>query len=163
MAVLVISFAATTLDTATRIQRFIVAELGQATGARPLENPFVGTALAVLPAMALAFGETTDASGATREVGWVLWPIFGASNQLLAALTLLVLALYFAIRKRPVWPLVVPMVLVTVVAVLALIGKLRQFVAQGDALLATVAGGLLALAIWMLVEAALAIRARRHA
>ena len=71
--------------------------------------------------------------------------------------------MWVAIRKRPVWPLVVPMVLVTVVAVLALIGKLRQFVAQGDALLATVAGGLLALAIWMLVEAALAIRARRHA
>ncbi|MBT8469561.1 MAG: hypothetical protein HKN10_13050 [Myxococcales bacterium] len=34
----------------------------------------------------------------------MLWPIFGASNQLLAALTLMTLSLYFLARKRPLWP-----------------------------------------------------------
>jgi len=163
MAVLVISFAATTLDTATRIQRFILAELGEATKLRALTNPYVATLLAVLPAAALAFAETTDASGQAKAVGWVLWPIFGASNQMLAALTLMVLALYFALRKKPVLPLLIPMVGITVVAVLALVSKLRQFLASRDWLLATLALVLLALVAWMLVEGMLAVRRARSA
>lgn len=161
MAVLVISFAATTLDTATRIQRFILAEIGQATKVRMLENPYIATVLAVVPAVALAFAETTDASGATKEVGWVLWPIFGASNQMLAALTLMVLSLYFWARKKPVWPLVVPMVLVTIVAIIAMATKLRDFLAQGNHLLAGISAALLALILWMLVEGAMMMRRTR--
>ncbi|MCA9532414.1 MAG: carbon starvation protein A [Myxococcales bacterium] len=153
MAVLVISFAATTLDTATRIQRFIFAELGSALSFRPFENAYVGTALAVLPAMALAFAETTDpATGQSRAVGWVLWPIFGASNQLLAALTLMVIALYVHRRGRPAWPLLVPMLLVIVIATLALVGDIATFFAQGNALLAGIASGLLVLLAGMLFE-----------
>ncbi|MBL4709546.1 MAG: hypothetical protein JKY48_14015, partial [Flavobacteriales bacterium] len=34
-----------------------------------------------------------------------LWPIFGASNQMLAALTLMILTLYFWQRKKPILPL----------------------------------------------------------
>ncbi|MEM9074803.1 MAG: carbon starvation protein A, partial [Myxococcota bacterium] len=162
MAVLVISFAATTLDTATRIQRLIVAELGAAIRVPVLQRPVVGTLLAVLPAAALAFGETTDASGATRQVGWVLWPIFGASNQMLASLTLMVLALYFAVRRKPILPLVIPMVLVTFVAIIALIDKLRRFLADEDWLLASFSAGLLALTCWMIAEGFLAARRARQ-
>ncbi|MCA9574991.1 MAG: carbon starvation protein A [Polyangiales bacterium] len=159
MAVLVISFAATTLDTATRIQRFIFAELGTALSLRPLENAYVGTALAVLPAMALAFAETTDpVSGQSRALGWVLWPIFGASNQLLAALTLMVVALYVHRRGRPTWPLSIPMALVTVIASLALMGDIATFFAQGNTVLAVVALGLLVLLGAMLVLGARAAR-----
>ncbi|GAB5548160.1 MAG: carbon starvation protein A [Sandaracinaceae bacterium] len=164
MAVLVISFAATTLDTATRIQRLILGELGAALKLRPLENPYIATALAVLPAAALAFVDVTDpGSGQTRQAGWVLWPIFGASNQLLAALTLMVLALYFAARKRPVLPLVIPMIFVTAVALLALVAKLRDFLAQGNAPLAGLAILMLALAVWMLFEGLAALRRARAA
>lgn len=163
MAVLVISFAATTLDTATRIQRLILGELGSATKLEPLKNPYLGTALAVLPAMALAFVDVTDPStGATREAGWVLWPIFGASNQLLAALTLMVLALYFASRKKPVLPLLVPMLFTTTVALLALVAKLRQFLEQSNWPLTVVAVLMLALTVWMLVEGAQAVRRLRR-
>ncbi|MEC7519965.1 MAG: carbon starvation protein A [Myxococcota bacterium] len=162
MAVLVISFAATTLDTATRIQRFILAELGGALKLKPLENPYVATALAVLPAAALAFVDVTDpASGEVRQAGWVLWPIFGASNQLLAALTLMVLALYFAARQRPVLPLVIPMIFVTVVALLALVGKLQDFVAHGNWPLAALAAAMLGLTVWMLLEAFAALKRKR--
>lgn len=157
MAVLVISFAATTLDTAARIQRFIVAELGQAVGVKALTKPTLATAIALLPAVFLAFGQTTDPSGQTRELGWVLWPLFGASNQLLAALALVVMALYFAVRRKPVLPLVIPMVLVTVASVLALLEKLRQFVGQEAWGLAAFAASLLALTFWMLVEAGRAV------
>lgn len=159
MAVLVISFAATTLDTATRIQRLIVGEIGDALSIKPLTNPAVGTLIAVIPAAALAFVQVTDPStGQTREAGWVLWPIFGASNQLLAALTLMVLALYFAVRKKPVMPLVIPMIFVTAVALVAIVAKLVEFLAAGNWPLTAVTAVMLALALWMLLEGALAVR-----
>ena len=96
MAVFVISFAATTLDTATRIQRFILCEFGKATNVKFLVNKYIATLIAIIPALFLAFWNVQDpTSGASKQAGWVLWPIFGASNQMLAALTLMVLTLYF--------------------------------------------------------------------
>ena len=161
MAVLVIAFAATSLDTATRIQRFILAELGSALRIKPLTNPYIATAFAVAPAMFLALAETPDpATGQAKAVGWVLWPIFGASNQLLAALTLMTLSLYFANKKRPVLPLVIPMVLVTFVAGLALVSKLKEFIVQGNAPLVTLSVLMLVLLVWMLVEGLLAFTKR---
>lgn len=153
MAVLVIAFAATSLDTGVRIQRLILAELGAATHMKLLTNKYIATLGAILPAMYLAFAETPDpTTGEARAVGWVLWPIFGASNQLLAALTLMTLALYFFAKKRNVWPLVVPMLLVMVVAGLALFSNLQDFIAEGNTPLAALASLLLVLLLWMLVE-----------
>jgi carbon starvation protein len=164
MAVLVIAFAATSLDTATRIQRFILGELGEALRIKPLTNPYIATVLAVVPAMYLALAETPDpATGQAKAVGWVLWPIFGASNQLLAALTLMTLSLYFFARRRPVWPLVIPMLLVMPVAGLALITKLQQFLAEGNAPLAALASLLLVLLLWMIVEGLIAVQRLRRA
>ena len=164
MAVLVISFAATTLDTATRIQRFIVAELGEATGARLLQNRYVATTLAVLPALWLSFAQTTDpGSGHTRELGWILWPIFGASNQMLAGLTLMVLVLYFRKRGRAVLTLAIPMVFIMIVTVLALVSGAQRFAEAGNTPLATLAAVLLGLVGWMIVEGALALRRLRRA
>ncbi|MCB9591187.1 MAG: carbon starvation protein A [Sandaracinaceae bacterium] len=162
MAVLVISFAATTLDTATRIQRLIVAEIGDALSVKPLTNPLVGTAIAVIPAVLLAYVDVTDpATGEAREAGWVLWPIFGASNQLLAALTLMVLALYFASKKRPVWALVIPQLFVTAVALAAIVAKLQDFLAAQSWPLVSIAALMLAMTLWMLVEGGLAVRRLR--
>ena len=101
MAVLVISFAATTLDTATRIQRFVLSELGSAVNIKLLTNRYIATAVAVLPALALTLWNVTDPStGAAKQAGWVLWPMFGASNQMLAGLTLMVVTLYFGQLKK---------------------------------------------------------------
>jgi len=159
MAVLVIAFAATSLDTAARIQRFILSEIGTVIRFKPLTNPYIATIIAVVPAMYLAIAETPDPStGQAKAVGWVLWPIFGASNQLLAALTLMTLALYFFARKRPVWPLVIPMALVMPVAGLALLTKLQEFLAEGNAPLAALASLLLVLMLWMILEGVIALR-----
>ena len=164
MAVLVISFAATTLDTATRIQRLIVGEIGDALSIEPLKNKYVGTLIAVIPAAALAYVDVPDpATGQAREAGWVLWPIFGASNQLLAALTLMVLALYFASKKRPVLPLVIPMLFVTGVALVAIVTKLQAFMAAENWPLTAVTVLMLALAVWMLFEGMVAFRRARIA
>lgn len=159
MAVLVIAFAATSLDTGVRIQRFILAELGAAMRIKPLTNKYVATLGAILPAMYLAFAETPDpTTGQAKAVGWVLWPIFGASNQLLACLTLMTLALYFLARKRNVWPLVIPMLLVMSVAGIALFTNLQDFIAQGNAPLAGLASMMLVLLLWMIVEGTMTAR-----
>ncbi len=152
MAVLVISFAATTLDTATRIQRFVLSELGSAVKIKPLENRYFATLVAVLPALALTLWNITDPStGAAKQAGWVLWPIFGASNQMLAGLTLMVITLYFWKRKRPVLPVLIPMIFVMTATLVSLVLKTIDF-ASSNRLLFGLNLFLIVLIAWMIYE-----------
>jgi len=154
MAVLVISFAATTLDTATRIERFLFTELGAALKIKLLTNPYVATACAIGPAILLAFLSVADPAnpGQTTSAAWVLWPIFGASNQMLAALTLMVLSLYFWRRGRPVLPLVLPMVFIMGITFAAMVLNMATFYQQENWLLLGLTAVLLSLILWMLLE-----------
>ncbi|PRP90154.1 Carbon starvation protein A [Enhygromyxa salina] len=152
MAVLVISFASTTLDTATRIERFIIAEIGDALKVKALQNPYVATMIAVLPAIVLATMRVADGDGGVREAAWALWPVFGASNQMIASLTLLVLALYFWQRRRPVLPLVIPMVFVMGVTMFSLVLHLLAFWAEENWLLLGLTVVLSSLILWMSAE-----------
>jgi len=152
MAVLVISFAATTLDTATRIQRFILKEFGLAMKIKPLTNRYVATVIAIVPAILLAFWNVSDpGSGATRQAGWVLWPIFGASNQMLAALTLMVLSLYYWQKKKPILPLLIPMVFIMVVTFTVLVSNAINFYGHNGILFGLTIL-LMGLIIWMVFE-----------
>ena len=152
MAVLVISFAATTLDTATRIQRFILKEFGLAMKIKPLTNRYVATVIAIVPAILLAFWNVSDlGSGATSQAGWVLWPIFGASNQMLAALTLMVLTLYYWQRKKPILPLLIPMVFIMVVTFTVLVSNAINFYGHNGILFGLTIL-LMGLIIWMVFE-----------
>ena len=54
MAVLVASFAATTLDTATRLQRYVIHELALTANIKPLQNRYIATAFALVFAAAVA-------------------------------------------------------------------------------------------------------------
>jgi carbon starvation protein len=153
MAVLVISFAATTLDTATRIQRFIVTELSSAVGVGLFQNRYLATVVAVIPAIALAFVRVPNPAGeGTTEAAYVLWPIFGASNQMMAALTMMVLALYFWMRKRPVLPLVLPMLFVMVITLVSLFMQISNFLDQSNWFMVGFTSILLALVLWMVCE-----------
>jgi len=96
IGVFVASFAGTTLDTATRLQRYVIGELAQDLRLKPLSNRWVATTLAVATAGALAFSTGASGTGAMK-----LWPMFGAVNQLLAALALLVVTVY--LRRRHAW------------------------------------------------------------
>ena len=74
MAVLVASFAATTLDTATRLQRYVIHELAQTANIKPLMNRYVATAFALVLAAAVALllqGPSGPGSG-----GLTLWAPF---------------------------------------------------------------------------------------
>ncbi len=159
MAVLVVSFAATTLDSATRIQRFIIAELARSLRIWPLTNRYLATLLAVLPAMALVFISVSDPStGRQTQVGWVLWPLFGASNQMLAAITLMVLAVYFWKRGRPVKALVLPMLFVMIITIWSILLSMGGFLQQENWLLLGLNGLLLTLILWMMLEGLIYVR-----
>lgn len=157
IAVLVIAFAATTLDTATRIQRFIISELGQAIKVKILTNRYIATLLAVVPSVFLAFSSATDpTSGQVKQAGWILWPIFGASNQMLAALTLMILTIYFWRRKKKIMPLMIPMLFIMLVTLSALGLNLASFYATNP-LLFVLGIILLVLILWMISEGLMAV------
>ncbi|MEC9377015.1 MAG: carbon starvation protein A [Candidatus Neomarinimicrobiota bacterium] len=161
MAVLVISFAATTLDTATRIQRFILMEIGDSIKIEPLKNRYVATLFAIVPALGLTLWNVADPStGKIMQAGWVLWPIFGASNQMLAALTLMILCIYFWKRNKPVLPLIIPFIFLTVTTLISLAVKAQSFV-ETNRLLLVIDGILSALILWMLYEGWKVYRAGR--
>ena len=162
MAVLVISFAATTLDTATRIQRFILMEIGDSIKIEPLKNRYVATLFAIVPALGLTLWNVADPStGKIMQAGWVLWPIFGASNQMLAALTLMILCIYFWKRNKPVLPLIIPFIFLTVTTLISLAIKAQSFV-ETNRLLLVIDGILSALILWMLYEGWKVYRAGRQ-
>ena len=161
MAVLVIAFAATTLDTATRIQRFIITELGIVLRVKSLTNRYVATIAAILPAILLVFVNVSlPSSNEAKQVAWVLWPIFGASNQMLAALTLMVLTLYFWQKNKPVLALFIPMILVMLVTIVTLILKAREFYNQ-NTILFVIDLFLIGLVIWMIVEGIIVFQKKR--
>ncbi|MEM8677929.1 MAG: carbon starvation protein A [Planctomycetota bacterium] len=110
IAVLVACFAATTLDTATRLQRYVIQELAANFRLKPFENKYLATLLAVGLGLAVAMMRASpDKPPGTG--GLILWPLFGATNQLLAGLALLVLVFYLRRRGKPALFAAIPMVL----------------------------------------------------
>lgn len=151
-AVLVISFAATTLDTATRVQRFILTEVGMSLNNRLLKNRCFSTFIAVIPALFLTLWNVTDPiTGLKIKAGWALWPIFGASNQMLAALTLMMMSIYFWKKKNPIKSLVIPFIFITATTLISLISNVVLFV-NNNMLLFTIEIIFIILTTWMLYE-----------
>ena len=93
----------------------------------------------------------------------VLWPIFGASNQMLAALTFMILTLYFWQRKKPVLPILIPMFFIMVITFTSLIMKAQSFHAQGNFLLLCINLIMLGLIIWMIIEGILIVQKKLKA
>ena len=100
----------------------------------------------------MAFWNIEDpSSGQSKQAGWVLWPIFGASNQMLAALTLMVLTLYFWEKRKPVLPLLVPLIILLVITFSALfINAISFYKVNNTLFILTIL--LILLIIWMLFE-----------
>jgi carbon starvation protein len=99
------TFVYDTLDVCTRLGRYIIQEL---TGWHDARGRWLGTALtAGVPAI-FVMSRMQDASGNAIPVWKVYWELFGASNQLLAALTLLGITVWLWRTRRAawVWPVV---------------------------------------------------------
>lgn len=167
MGVLVASFAATTLDTATRLQRYVVQELSGAISEaapiagpvlKPFRNAYGATLFAVVTAFALALLSKpgTPWSWSTAGTGGlILWPLFGATNQLLGGLAFLVIAFWLWRRGKPVWFVVLPAVFMLLMPVWAMIVQIPGWIAAKNWLVVGIAIGTILLEIWLLIEAAL--------
>jgi len=175
MGVLVASFAGTTLDTACRLQRYVVQELASTIGGKVGEKnknqPMVPFALlqnkhgATIFAIVIATGMAAIPPGGADwswtnagKGGLILWPLFGATNQLLAGLSFLVITFYLWRRGRTVWFLVIPMIFMLIMPIWAMTYQL--FFAPGwliaekpNMLLGSIGLATIGLEIWMIIEA----------
>ena len=211
MGVLVASFAGTTLDTACRLQRYVIQELaGTLCGEtsadsqkgfslnplRWLTNKHGATIFAVLLALLIAslpretpevslkdamsgeipaqyIANTSDlpataVSGGLAGAAWwfeefagkggmLLWPLFGATNQLLAGLAFLVIAFYLWRRNISVWFILIPMVFMLIIPAWAMLTDLPKWINSEDPnwVIIVIGSSTLALELWMLIEACL--------
>ena len=129
------AFALTSLDTATRIGRYLVQELAQGAQkqngfTKAVSNMYVATILTIVISVVLLI------AGYAK-----IWPIFGSANQLLAALALLAITAWMLRKGQKAWETIVPVVFmfaVTFTAIVMLVVQhAKAFVA---ALSAPVAG-----------------------
>ncbi|WP_299300832.1 carbon starvation protein A [uncultured Brachybacterium sp.] len=154
LATMAVLFAATTMDTGVRLQRFVVQEIGQIVGVK------LGTLVATLIVLAVCLGLAFSA-GADGAGGMIIWPLFGTTNQILAGLTLAILAVMLMRKRRPVLPIMIPLLFVLFVSVYAAIIQLGTFYREGNWLLLIMDVIIVVAAVWVIVESAIALK-RAH-
>lgn len=152
ISVIVVSYALTSLDSATRLLRYNIEEMGEGFGLSWLRNRYLASTVAVA---AIAFFAFYRIEG--RPAGLALWALFGTTNQLLAGLTLLAITLYLYRRRWAWWVTGVPMVGLLAATVLAMVENIADFIGRREWPLTVVGLILLGLAVWLVVEALLAL------
>ena len=166
MGVFVASFAATTLDTACRLQRYVVQELAstfvprQTVGSAQLRfnplkwltNKHGATIFAIVVAGTLAYMPGKP-DGVPGTGGLLLWPLFGATNQLLAGLAFLVITFWLWRRALPVWFIVIPTLFMLILPGIAMSMNVVTFVKDSQWLLAALGLATIALQLWIIFEA----------
>jgi len=136
------AFALTSLDTATRIGRYMFQEMTtRANGTKsPLNNMYIATAITVgLSALLLSYGYKK------------IWPIFGSANQLLAGLSLLAVSAWLAKSGKKNFMTVIPMIFMFAVTLTALVLVAISNLAGGSLIIGILAVILFVLAIILIV------------
>ena len=136
-------FIMTTLDTSVRLARFLTNEMVGDKLPAKLQNKYFYTVVAIIPAFLLGI---TDS--------WAsVWPLFGAANQLVAALVFIILTAYLYSKNKPIrytlWATVF-MLAMTIFALCWMIWK--YFVTAPNYFLGSVAVVLVVLAVLMIIE-----------
>ncbi|MDD4538621.1 MAG: carbon starvation protein A [Lentisphaeria bacterium] len=157
------AFMLTTLDTATRLTRFVWQELlmpRAVVATAPTSNEpaalgglrgFLSSRWTATLIVVILAGYLGMSGGGLR-----IWPVFGASNQLLAALTLLAVTLWLIRSKRPVLFAMLPMFFMTIISIWALVCLIMDNWQKSWSLVA-VSIILLVLALLLLVLSAKAV------
>ena len=145
------TFVLTTLDSAVRITRFIVQE---SVGQRIVvfKNKYICTVLVVFFSYLIG---STD--------GWQkIWPIFGATNQLIAAVALFVIATWLMVMGKPTKFVLYPAIFMIVTTIGALVWQSYRFYSQPEPniFLGTAAVFLIILALFVGYEGMATLRGR---
>ena len=124
-AMLAIStFLLTTLDTCTRLTRFLIEEL---FSWRNEASRYLGTAFALALPCLLVFQQFPGADGTLQPAWKAIWPLFGATNQLLAALALLTFVVFLKASKVGYGFALLPAVVMIVMPMTALALMVQKF------------------------------------
>jgi carbon starvation protein len=153
-ALAISTFLLTTLDTSTRLGRFLFHEF---FGIRDVRARFLSTLATLAIPTLFVFVSFHDAQGNLVPAWKAIWPVFGAANQLLAALTFLVIAVWLKRVGHGGWFVIIPMIFMFAVTLASLV----MLVAGGGQNL-LVEGISIALVVLALVMIALSLRALRH-
>jgi carbon starvation protein len=150
------TFLLTTLDTGTRLCRYVVIELFSLKGRRAAAAATAGSL-----AIPLLLGLSTfhDPAGNVVPAWKIIWPVFGATNQLLGGLALMVISVWLRRRGKSAWPTALPMYFMLVATLLALVQLVFQ---HGASIIGAIAAFLLLLAVVLLAEAARVTRRSRQ-
>lgn len=153
LATMAVLFAATTMDTGMRLLRFVVQEIGDAMHIKIKKFP--ATLVVVVVGLGLTFSQGFAGDGGLR-----IWPLFGTTNQLMAALTLSILAVMLIRKRRNALPALLPLIFVFVMSFWAAIEQLASFAdpAEPDWLLFVLDVIIIVASIWVAVEAFIAMR-----
>ncbi|WLP93328.1 carbon starvation protein A [Psychrobacter sp. M13] len=131
LTVMAALFAGTTMDTGVRLQRYIFQEFGEFYNLPALTKGWIATLLAVGTCLLLAFG----AGGIDGAGGMIIWPLFGTTNQLMAALTLMIVTVILLRKGKTVWYTLAPLCFLLVMTLFALLIQLKTFYDDGNWLL----------------------------
>jgi carbon starvation protein len=146
------TFVLTTLDSAVRITRFLVQE---SVGEKVVlfKNKYICTVLVVL------FSYLIGATGGWQKI----WPIFGATNQLIAAVALFVIATWLMAMGKPTKFALYPAIFMIVTTIGALAWQSYRFYTQPEpnVLLGTAAAFLIILALFVGYEGMATLRGRK--
>ncbi len=152
LGVFLVSFANTTLDTAARIQRYVISELALDYKLKPLSDKYIATFIAVATAALLAF------SNKGGKGALVLWPLFGSVNQLLAGLALLIITVYLKRKNKPLFYVAIPLVFMVVMTGFAMAYNILDFFHKRNILLLLIGIAVFILEIWMVIEAMVVLK-----
>ncbi|MFO7886757.1 MAG: carbon starvation protein A [Eubacteriales bacterium] len=145
VALAIAAFALTSLDSGTRIGRFILQEFFEDPKKEKQTSPFTNMYLATLI--------TVVGGGLLGLAGWrQVWPIFGSANQLLAAIALLAVAVYLKTKGKSNKMVIYPMIFMFAVTLTALVILVRTNMASGNFILVAIGIALFVLAIVLIKQ-----------
>jgi carbon starvation protein len=141
------TFLLTTLDTGTRLGRYIFEEFIDRWG---MKWHLVATVATLALPLWFALTEFRDASGQVIPAWRAIWPVFGATNQLLGALALLTVGVWLKRTGRRAVFVIIPMVFMFAVTLLALV---MLFFKNDVVVIRVISAFLFVLAVVLIVEA----------
>jgi len=150
------TFILTTLDTATRLARYIFQEFFNMEGKN---TRYLATAITLFLPAVLVLINIKDPNGNIIPAWKSIWPVFGATNQLLAGLVLMVVAVWLKKKDKKVWFVIIPMAFMLAMTLWSLCLVIGQYKLS---LIGFIGDVLLLLAILLILEAIEIFEVKKH-